>query len=437
MLISLILLVTLIISGCGYSNKAENSEKALMPATHAPVTTAAPTKKPISIEDNFTSVSYLDRDDLFLLTTKTGEKYVTDANGNAQRLKDAKLKSLYLYTATDMEGRTAAMASPDILYDIYGNDLTNHFVKDEAHEKLLGVCKMEDKDVVWVRRREETPEASRVIFTAYNEAEEPIVQFDSNNPNINKKSSNWLDKLLNASHARYIGSNVCMIETLCINVDTQEIFEADGEPFTKFRKGEGEAKFIDGYAVVNQNVGHNIRDVHGNYLYSKDGEDILDDALPYSCGLFFNKETQKFYDVNLNEKIDLSQYKAVTAVSDYDDKPMFIDGYCGIVVYNDAGTQFFGIIDTNGNWVMELTDTVSEWWNGYSRKISDNTLQLSGGKIYNIQTKTVSDDPRKDFNRNNNDIIVDGTLYYVNNGKFNSYDYDNKVGDVISVNVTA
>ena len=33
-------------------------------------------------------------------------------------------------------------------------------------------------------------------------------------------------------------------------------------------------------------------------------------------------------------------------------------------------------------------------------------------------------------------IIVDGILYYVNNGKFNSYDYDNKVGDVISVNVT-
>ena len=429
MLISLILLVTLIISSCGYSNKAENSGKALMPATHAPVTTASPTKKPISIEDKFTSVSYLDRDDLFLLTTENGEKYVTDRYGNAKKLENATLKSLYLRTITN------EISNPSKVYDIYDNDLTSQFIKDKNHETLLGVCKMEDKDVVWVKRREETPENSRVIFTAYNEAKEPIVQFDSNNPAIYKESVDWVKGLMNISRANYIGSNVCMIGSICVNVDTQELFEADEEPFARIREGEGEAKFIDGYAVVNQHFGRNIRDVHGNYLYSKDGEDILDNALPYSCGLFFNKETQKFYDVNLNEKIDLSQYKTAVARSAVDE-PMFIDGYCGIVVRNDAGTEFFGIIDTNGNWVMELTDTVSEQWNGYFRKISDNTLQLLGGKIYNIQTKTVSDDPRKDFNRNEHDIIVDGTLYYVNNGKFNSYDYDNKVGDVISVNVT-
>lgn len=88
----------------------------------------------------------------------------------------------------------------------------------------------------------------------------------------------------------------------------------------------------------------------------------------------------------MNEKIDLSQYNIPFSDSDDDTYIMFQDGYCGITVRNDNGTLFRGVIDTNGNWVIELSDTLGE----YMGRASENILivgDTKGNTAYNMKTK--------------------------------------------------
>lgn len=130
-----------------------------------------------------------------------------------------------------------------------------------------------------------------------------------------------------------------------------------------------------------------------------------------SEGLFLSKTSKKFKDMQLNEIIDLSNYDLISRNGNIgDEQYIFKDGYCGKEAQNENGIPFYGVIDTIGNWVVELTDTLSVQWDKYYGKITDTKIRL-GSKPYDIDTQQIQDIPSSI--NDNNSAVCDKNYYYV------------------------
>lgn len=57
-----------------------------------------------------------------------------------------------------------------------------------------------------------------------------------------------------------------------------------------------------------------------------------------------------FYDVHLNQVIDLSKYNIQSI---YEDEPRFINGYAVLQMKNPEGVPFWGVIKRDGTWAAE------------------------------------------------------------------------------------
>ena len=346
-------------------------------------------------------IKYLKRDDLFLLSTSQGEKIVVDKQGIildtdlTQNME--KLHSIYLEMQMGSE----------YIYDLYGNELHSRFIKNEKTEELLSLCSLEEQDIVWVRESNETPTESTIILKAFDEQGNELCRVDSNSREDFSAADFKAVRGIN-----YSGDNTCRVSItrgtaepyFCINVLTGEILNSD-------------CQFSEGYSITYSMQGYhgnNIQDTHGNYLLSENGDARLKHARRIGNGLFFNPGEKCFYNLNLEPVIDLSQYGLLMWRGEEDKTYIFKDGYCGVEVQNDAGKRFYGVIDTQGNWVMELTDEYGDI--DYDEKLTDDLLRF-GGYIYKIDTGEMKRIPMVEG------CIVDGKSYYIDsNGQFACYD---------------
>lgn len=389
--------------GCGIANDTEKVEKEQAsqentePNYYSVVEEETEDRNSSYYQGNVDCIVYRERDNLFSVFDNDGNQIFINLDGNI--LENTQLMSRYL-----QYDRNSENSKESRVIDLYGNDVTNEFVKDSEHEKVIGICQMTKQDVVWVMEYNETPEHSQIIVKAFDEDGNKLCSVDSDNPYFNEFQAENFKYIVSV---QYMGDSACQIEysrastqgLFSINVETGEILNPEGI-------------FSDGYAVIS---GQGIQDIHGEYLVkAQDGgtdlPEMLYNTYRYSDGLFFSQDTQKFYDIKLNEKIDLSEYNMVFWEGDKDSY-VFKDGYCGIEVENDAGTRFYGLIDTEGNWIIDLTDTLDHSWEQYNGKISENKLKLGSDKVYNMITKEFEEYPWLSMN---NSIRVNGKCYYIN-----------------------
>lgn len=66
-----------------------------------------------------------------------------------------------------------------------------------------------------------------------------------------------------------------------------------------------------------------------------------------------------FYDVHLNQVIDLSQYNIQSI---YEDEPRFINGYAVLQMKNPEGVPFWGVIKRDGTWAAEPQKVQSDMY---------------------------------------------------------------------------
>ena len=347
---------------------------------------------------------YLDRDERFLFWLRDGEYVITDLNGVIIEDADGKLKSDYL--ATEDEG----------IQDIFGNDVEERFIQDAEHEKILSVCRMEDRDVIWVWESQETPLDTKIIIKGFDEEGNELCRINSDDPQIKKE--NVSDNFKDITHIEYSGDVTCRIvdknrrDLFSVNIETGELLDPRGE-------------FSDGFAVVE--FDHYIQDIHGNTVKELP-YDIFKNTANYREGLFFSGTSKKFYDVELNERIDLSDYNISYGGDEWKEEYSFKDGYCGIEALNENGTRFYGVINQKGDWVVEMSDTLSAQGDKYRGKATETKLNL-GRRFYDIETKEFTTPPEGFWEKDPD--LINGAYYFLNDeeGIFYCYDIDK---DIIS-----
>lgn len=180
-----------------------------------------------------------------------------------------------------------------------------------------------------------------------------------------------------------------------------------------------------------------IQDVHGNYLVGPTStNDILYETSYYNDGLFLSKTQKKFYDIHMNVKIDLSEYDILfwegnTGTPGWQEEYAFKDGYCGIEVQNENRTRFYGVLDTNGKWIIELTDTLASNSDGYSGKVTETKIKM-GQRLYDIESHEFMSIPT---DVSDNRKLIKGKYYFVND-KNEFWWYNPDTGEIKPLSLT-
>ena len=309
----------------------------------------------------FEEIKYLNRDNLFLLTDEDEQKYVVDCDGNMEDLENVSLKSGYLSEKYQVvEG--GSVYGVESVHDIWGNDKTDLFIKDEYHENIVGIYHSPEQDYVWVKERVETPSASMGILKAYNEDGTEIYRIDSNQC---EAVADEYDRIENC------GDNMCFLYKnydnyggILINTKTWQIVLDTGYW----------GYFSDGYATLRNNG--DAEYMTGDEVIDTNGKCVAEGTLRETGnGLVFDKNKKCFLDFNKNVIADFNGYKGIVIWSDDTDNAfVFKDGYSIVAIENDGGTIFYGIIDTSGKYVMELTDTIESI--SYEGMVADRYLLL-------------------------------------------------------------
>lgn len=105
------------------------------------------------------------------------------------------------------------------IYDIEGNDMQDKFIKDTDHEQILGICRMDSQDVVWLRENQETPSSSLIIIKAYDENGKELCRIDSNNEYLKQNDPYAINNFKYISSVEYAGDCVCRIRIRYTNKD--------------------------------------------------------------------------------------------------------------------------------------------------------------------------------------------------------------------------
>ena len=138
----------------------------------------------------------------------------------------------------------------------------------------------------------------------------------------------------------------------------------------------------------------------------------------------------------MNVKIDLSEYDILfwegnTGTPGWQEEYAFKDEYCGIEVQNENGTRFYGVLDTNGKWIIELTDTLASNSDGYSGKVTETKIEM-GQRLYDIESHEFMSIPT---DVSDNRKLVKGKYYFVND-KNEFWWYNPDTGEIKPLSLT-
>lgn len=212
---------------------------------------------------------------------------------------------------------------------------------------------------LWSVRKEDSIEGSNTILTAWSSSGEIKFQCDSNTSDLLGKfgATNMYEKLINYRDDNYalrycggaeysFGHSYISRSLYCgVNIRGKSVHELEGDVWFENEHGlllssSGNMRYVS------------LMDEKGN---AHPGWESLMYRLqgPLSEGLFFldgREYPAGFYDINLNQKIDLSRYRLLPVAND---GPLFVNGYAVLQLENDDHIEFWGVIDKNGNWTVE------------------------------------------------------------------------------------
>ncbi len=349
---------------------------------------------------------YLDKDQLFLLKLTNGNQILVELDGRCSSKDLGDLQSRYL-----------GLSSLNDLKDIYG--VVQSFSDDpDALYSYHAVASTPYGDIIWVQTETSDINGTTSTLTAYDEWGNEIYKLDSNNP-IFSESGRSKDDLRNSvgdgcNGVSYRGDGIFGVANLLINIDTGEIFADYGEDFN------------EGYSISVEG----IRDTHGQFVIDATSspafqEIVNDDSIftQFYNGLFYESVSQKFYDINLNCIIDLSQYDIIS------EDLKFNDNLCAVRLKNPDKVALYGIIDKNGDWVFEPSDdTDLPNFYPYNGRLSINKIEL--GSAYNIAYNKIYDLESQDFifTPIYGDEVANlgGYCFFLSSGELRCYDIEDE-----------
>ena len=402
--------IILSLLGCGKVNNEDKSDQDRIDLST--VDNEQDTKETIS--NSFTNIDYLDLDNALLLQKKE-DKYIYSDN-SCKPLKDVKLKSCY-----------PTIGNKTDVIDIYGNNITDRFIKDASIDNILSYEKYDSSYVILTNTVKETPTSTDVSFTLYDETGNSLFEFNQS-ACAAFLSEYEIQTLKEYSSISYENDNVFCIykhdsndTPISINIDSGKIYPGSGI-------------FSNGYAIYDDK----IIDVDGNNIYPDNDEahNIISGSSDMGDGLFYSHNQIAFYNYKLEKIIDLSEF---SWLEDKNYEFVFDNGYCVITVGNDTDTNFECILDTAGRKVLDFTDELS--YIGNVSEVSEDYLIFFAigvdGKIeqqnknccewiYNVNTKELKQNPvyLSPLEKHVYTYIYNNKMYYLNNSdELCSYDF--------------
>lgn len=406
--LKLIIILCCFINLIGCTNNKENEND-----------TSKDKKEEVNYQGQIEKFKFLVRDEVFLLTLDDGNQILVNGDGKIKSPKN--LKSDYLNVEYDSSYGNIDKTS-GVVYDLFGNNVTDRFINDKEHEIVLGVCSTNKKDIICILKNNETPTSTEYVLYGYDEEGTQLFAISSEDSIIKQKG--FSENFKNISSISSSGDCICNViysptkeGLFAVNVDTGEIVESD-------------THFSNGIGVVTKLNDKKIVDIHGNVIKDLNNID-LGTIHNYNDGLFFSNKTKCFYDKNFNKKIDLSQYDIVHWSNEDGEDYSFNDGFCSVEVFNENKTSFYGLIDTNGNWIIELTNELKG--RPIIKKINDKYIEVED-KAYNIKEKYYDTFPLEITELGDNEyVILSGKYYYLTKNKeFKLYDFEkNEIKEIV------
>lgn len=420
-IVQLLVISSIMFMGCK-KNSDESSNIAENTATEVK-TTEKSTEDSIVDIGKVKSVIYSGYSNYYFVDTNE-KSYQIDTTGKI--IKEESIANscpTTIFEGIQMKQRidTAKNKGYYVICDNNGNDITSKYVS--SSDRFFKIYNVNGEPLIAAIVFNENPTASEgvVVFKDRYADEIYAIGTDDDAFKLNNIDVKYLKNT--DTNLSYVGDGMAYLSnkyhgSYFINLETKEVFE------DKF-KGHGD--YIDGYLSYN-NGRCGIIDKHGN--------NILDTTVApklqclYSQGLYYNCTDNKFYDINGNCKIDLSNYDVENPykyTGSYDGKVkkyVFDEaGLCKIIVNNPSGKKYYGLIDTEGKWVIELQPEEFS----YFKQVGDNLILLQKGGyyvVYNIVNKEYVGASIEISQQDTPKNFHDGVLVYLDDGKLNIYDYN-------------
>lgn len=308
------------------------------------------------------------------------------------------------------------LMGPDSMMDADGNLFKPDFLTEE--EKIVRYAKDSLGVILWTIKKDDTIEGSVTTLTAWNSNGTILFRGDTRQDSFSKISpSSMYEKLLedcggNGGTIWYCGGAEyrikCFTDYLFINLQTQKascVHDASGASATSSGEmvvrssGAGPMRYIKLYDT-NGNMlpeSENMVTRRGSLSVFREGLIFLDAYINDGNG---KKYPAGFYDADLNQVIDLSEYDVNTVLNM---EPCFINGYAVLQMQNSDGVPFWGVLNKDGSWNFTP-----------QKGIANGVLPLGDGLLINVKTDEESS-AYCSFNENGenlgdewNDIRIDG-----------------------------
>ena len=375
--------------------------------------------------DTFKKMEYLPLDDKFLLENEDGDQYIADKDGNINYLSD-----IAVVTPRLSLNRGGNSIEDYTITDIYGNDVTSTFKKDDT-QSVIGVSDYDSDQVVWVLQREEGFSESYVKYLGYTSDGTLLTEFDSKDyPDI------LFERLFKnefiSGFPVYKGNNIFALRKphgTALEVGGGNYITDDGVDITEYNTYLNvETQTIFSVENVDRGVYDNIYGdyaLYRNKLYDMNGNVAKEyDTKMWYLGegkvmnaddSWVATESRYIYDMVTGEQlIDLSEYQYSLQWVD-----KFADGYILIDIENDQGHEYLGVMNESGEWAIEPYKATGSENGDTVGKVGNNKILLKG-TIYDLDTGEMIDEPFKGANP----IRIDNKAYYLSNGALTVYDYD-------------
>ena len=318
-----------------------------------------------------------------------------------------------------------------IITDYNGNDITSKFVS--STDRFFEIYNIDNEPLIAAIVFEENAVAS-VGKVSLKDREGDSKYIFSTEDNVFKENNIDVTYLKDTdTKLSYVNDKMMYLsnkykKSYFINLDTKEVFED---------KFGSHGNYIDGYISYNGNAGCGIVDKHGNNILNVNKVPKL--QCLYSKGVYFNCTDKKFYNINGECVIDLSQYNIDNPYNysgSYDGKVtgyVFDEyGFCKITVINPSGKKYYGLIDITGKWVIELQDKEFT----YCKAVGENMILMQIGtyyKVYDLKNKKYIGEDIDFKNRDTAQNFCNNKLVYVDEGKLKIYDYGLEKGNEINL----
>lgn len=379
----MIFAVVIFACGCG-GQKSSVNEKEKQDSN---AETESTTKTVSEIDmGNVESVFYFGENDIFIGYAEK-KYFLFESSGRIiKRFGDDVLLSYFDDGRYFCDGIGSAMINHEqCVIDYEGNNITSKYIS--GSDRLCNITIMDDKPVIIAVVNSNTATTSDSSLVLYNK--DKSVKFSISLSQLSEKEKEMDYHYFPKMKVRNLGEGMLLLsyssKWYILNTQTSEIFMVN--------YGDSNVAWSDyhnGYA--------SYRMGNDRGLINKSGKIILDSssAYPLDCtyshGVYFNFADKKFYDRTGTAVIDLSEYNVVVPTANNHTAEDMLNwyvfdeaGYCTIKVKNPSGVEYQGIIDINGNWIVELSEQSAN----YMGKIDEQTILIGRAKTLSDNTTAV------------------------------------------------